>query len=87
MSRQIKVIIIAGARPNFMKVAPIIKCIRTQAAEPARNGVSVVVMPGDVASADAVEAPTMGNVSTLAPAHVPHPQQVSALADLINEAK
>ena len=53
----------------------------------ARNGVSVVVMPGDVASADAVEAPTMGNVSTLAPAHVPHPQQVSALADLINEAK
>lgn len=41
MSREIKVIIIAGARPNFMKVAPIIKCIRTRAAEPARNGVSV----------------------------------------------
>ena len=29
MSKEIKVIIIAGARPNFMKVAPIIKCIRT----------------------------------------------------------
>lgn len=41
MSREIKVIIIAGARPNFMKVAPIIKCIRTRAAEPARCGVSV----------------------------------------------
>ena len=53
----------------------------------ARNGVSVLVLPGDVASADAVEAPTMGDVSMLAPAHVPHPQQVSALADLINAAK
>ena len=30
MSKEIKVIIIAGARPNFMKVAPIIKCIRTR---------------------------------------------------------
>lgn len=41
MSKEIKVIIIAGARPNFMKVAPIIKCIRGLAAEPARNGVRV----------------------------------------------
>lgn len=41
MSKEIKVIIIAGARPNFMKVAPIIKCIRSLAAEPARNGVRV----------------------------------------------
>jgi len=38
MSKEIKVVIIAGARPNFMKVAPIIKCIRTRASNPARNG-------------------------------------------------
>lgn len=38
MSKEIKVVIIAGARPNFMKVAPIIKCIRTRAADPSRNG-------------------------------------------------
>src|SRR5688572_9289001 len=41
MSREIKVIIIAGARPNFMKVAPIIKCIRNRAADPTQNGVRV----------------------------------------------
>ncbi len=38
MNKEIKVVIIAGARPNFMKVAPIIKCIRTRAADPSRNG-------------------------------------------------
>lgn len=41
MSKEIKVVIIAGARPNFMKVAPIIKCIRMRASEPARNGTHV----------------------------------------------
>ena len=53
----------------------------------ARNGVSVLVLPGDVAEADAVKAPTMGNVSSRPPAHVPHPDQVRALADLINGAR
>ncbi len=38
MSKEIKVIIIAGARPNFMKVAPIIKCIRTGSSTAAQNG-------------------------------------------------
>jgi len=41
MSKEIKVIIIAGARPNFMKVAPIIKCLRAQVGAPAPNGVRV----------------------------------------------
>jgi UDP-N-acetylglucosamine 2-epimerase (non-hydrolysing) len=41
MSKEIKVVIVAAARPNFMKVAPIIKCIRTRAADPARNGCRV----------------------------------------------
>ena len=41
MSKEIKVIIIAGARPNFMKVAPIIKCIRTRSSTAAQNGAQV----------------------------------------------
>jgi UDP-N-acetylglucosamine 2-epimerase (non-hydrolysing) len=41
MSKEIKVIIIAGARPNFMKVAPIIRCIRARAGKPGKNGASV----------------------------------------------
>lgn len=41
MSREIKIIIIAGARPNFMKVAPIIRCIRTRAESSANNGTSL----------------------------------------------
>ena len=39
MSKEIKIIVIAGARPNFMKVAPIIKCIRARSA--AANGSDV----------------------------------------------
>ena len=38
MSKEIKVVIIAGARPNFMKVAPIIKSIRNRLEDPTRNG-------------------------------------------------
>jgi len=38
MSKEIKVVIIAGARPNFMKVAPIIKSIRNRLEDPSRNG-------------------------------------------------
>ena len=38
MSKEIKVVIIAGARPNFMKVAPIIKTIRTRSEGPSDNG-------------------------------------------------
>jgi UDP-N-acetylglucosamine 2-epimerase (non-hydrolysing) len=39
MSKEIKVIIIAGARPNFMKVAPIIRHIIARASNPDCNGV------------------------------------------------
>jgi UDP-N-acetylglucosamine 2-epimerase (non-hydrolysing) len=41
MSKTVKIIIIAGARPNFMKVAPIIKCLRSQAADFAGRGVNL----------------------------------------------
>ena len=41
MTRKLKIIIVAGARPNFMKVAPIIKCILRRQAEGAANGVAV----------------------------------------------
>ena len=38
MARKLKLLIIAGARPNFMKVAPLIKCIRQHGAEGGQNG-------------------------------------------------
>jgi UDP-N-acetylglucosamine 2-epimerase (non-hydrolysing) len=41
MSKEIKIIIIAGARPNFMKVAPIIKCIRTGSSSAVENGAKI----------------------------------------------
>jgi UDP-N-acetylglucosamine 2-epimerase (non-hydrolysing) len=41
MSRNIKLLIITGARPNFMKVAPLIKRVRTHAVEGNHDGVSV----------------------------------------------
>jgi UDP-N-acetylglucosamine 2-epimerase (non-hydrolysing) len=34
----LNILIVAGARPNFMKVAPIIKCIRARANDPSPNG-------------------------------------------------
>src|SRR5437773_921403 len=41
MPRKLKLLIIAGARPNFMKVAPIIKCIRERGAVGQQNRVSL----------------------------------------------
>jgi UDP-N-acetylglucosamine 2-epimerase (non-hydrolysing) len=41
MSQTIKVIIIAGARPNFMKVAPIIRCIRSRTWTDSEDGVEI----------------------------------------------
>ena len=52
----------------------------------ARNGVSVLVLPGDIADADAVDAPAMGAVSHHPPRHIPDPSQVAELARLIDQA-
>ena len=41
MARKLKLLLIAGARPNFMKVAPLIKCIRQHGAEERSNKTSV----------------------------------------------
>ena len=41
MARKLKLLLIAGARPNFMKVAPLIKCIRQHGAEGRQNGTSL----------------------------------------------
>jgi UDP-N-acetylglucosamine 2-epimerase (non-hydrolysing) len=41
MARKLKLLLIAGARPNFMKVAPLIKCIRQHGAEGKQNGTSL----------------------------------------------
>ena len=41
MNKRIRLLIVAGARPNFMKVAPLIKSIRTHNARGERNGVKL----------------------------------------------
>ena len=41
MSLKLKLLIIAGARPNFMKVAPVIKCIRGLGTDTRQNGGSL----------------------------------------------
>lgn len=41
MKRTVKLLIIAGARPNFMKVAPLIKRVRAHGSEGNQNGVGL----------------------------------------------
>jgi UDP-N-acetylglucosamine 2-epimerase (non-hydrolysing) len=41
MARQIKLLIIAGARPNFMKVAPLIKCIHGHGVNGSQNSLGL----------------------------------------------
>ncbi|HWX19228.1 MAG TPA: UDP-N-acetylglucosamine 2-epimerase (non-hydrolyzing) [Candidatus Binatia bacterium] len=41
MARKLKLLLVAGARPNFMKVAPLIKCVRAHGAGGQQNGLSL----------------------------------------------
>ena len=41
MAHKLKLLIIAGARPNFMKVAPLIKCIQAYGRSGNQNGTSL----------------------------------------------
>ncbi|WP_409483457.1 pyruvate dehydrogenase [Arsenicicoccus dermatophilus] len=52
----------------------------------ARNGVAVLILPGDVAEQDAVDAPALGHVSQRPPIHVPQPEAVADLAQLLERA-
>lgn len=52
----------------------------------ARNGVSVMIIPGDVAEAEAVDAPALGHVSQRPPLHVPQSEAVDELVQALEEA-
>jgi UDP-N-acetylglucosamine 2-epimerase (non-hydrolysing) len=41
MAKKLKLLIVAGARPNFMKVAPLIKCLRAYGVDGNQNGVAL----------------------------------------------
>ncbi|GAB95898.1 pyruvate dehydrogenase (quinone) [Kineosphaera limosa] len=71
---------------NSPRQAARILHIATQTAI-ARSGVGVLVLPGDIAAAPAVDAPALGAVSTTPPAHVPAPAAVADLAQRLNAAQ
>lgn len=71
---------------NSPRQAARILHIATQTAI-ARSGVSVLVLPGDVAEEPAVDAPALGHTSERPPRHVPDPAVVTDLARLLDRAK
>ncbi len=70
---------------NSPRQAARILHIATQTAI-AKSGVGVLVLPGDIAAAEAVEVPALGALSCRPPAHVPQPEVVDELAELLNAA-
>ncbi len=70
---------------NSARQAARILHIATQTAI-ARSGVGVLVLPGDVAAAPAVDAPALGAISVRPPVHVPAPEAVEEIAQHLNAA-